>query len=172
MEKKKLCLIVMTVFILVSVSYAQVPDTLWTKTYGRADYDHGHSIQQTSDSGYVIAGVTNSYGAGSNDVYLVKTRSVTSIEDTISRSISPGLQISPNPVTKQGNIKYTLPQDMNVHITLYDVTGRLVKEIINVRQNAGKYQKRIDMSNLAQSVYFIRIETDKHSQTEKVVYLK
>jgi hypothetical protein len=61
---------------------------------------------------------------------------------------------------------------MNVHISMFDAAGRLVKEIINVRQHAGKYQKTIDMSNLAQSVYFIRLETDKHSQTEKVIYLK
>jgi len=48
-------------------------DTLWTKTYGGAGYDLGHSIQQTTDGGYIVAGRTSSYGAGDYDFYLIKT---------------------------------------------------------------------------------------------------
>ncbi len=48
-------------------------DTLWTKTYGGVNYDEAFSVAQTSDSGYIIVGYTVSYGAGDNDVYLIKT---------------------------------------------------------------------------------------------------
>ena len=48
-------------------------DTLWTKTYGGEDDEFGHSIQQTSDGGYIIAGHTGPSGSGDRDVYLVKT---------------------------------------------------------------------------------------------------
>ena len=44
----------------------------WKKTFGDAYYDRGNSAQQTSDSGYMIAGVTNSYDAGGRDVWLIK----------------------------------------------------------------------------------------------------
>ena len=50
-------------------------DTLWTRTYGGANYDHAYSVQQTSDGGYVVAGYTTSFGAGNYDFYLVKTNS-------------------------------------------------------------------------------------------------
>jgi hypothetical protein len=60
------------ILILVSFGYTQVPDTLWTRTYGGEDHDCGISIEQTSDSGYIMVGYTLSFG-DNRQVYLIKT---------------------------------------------------------------------------------------------------
>ena len=44
----------------------------WQKTYGGAGFDSAHSIRQTEDGGYVIAGETESFGAGGTDVWVLK----------------------------------------------------------------------------------------------------
>jgi len=44
----------------------------WTKTFGGSSSDSVYSIQQVSDGGYIIAGITESSGAGSYDVYVLK----------------------------------------------------------------------------------------------------
>jgi DNA replication initiation complex subunit (GINS family) len=44
----------------------------WTKTIGGENREAGNSLIQTSDGGYVIAGSTTSFGAGGDDVYVVK----------------------------------------------------------------------------------------------------
>jgi hypothetical protein len=46
---------------------------LWNKTFGGTNDEGGMSVYITSDGGYIILGSTNSFGAGNNDFYLVKT---------------------------------------------------------------------------------------------------
>jgi uncharacterized delta-60 repeat protein len=47
-------------------------DLEWAKTYGGSGVDDPYSIRQTSDGGYIVAGITTSYGAGNYDVLLIK----------------------------------------------------------------------------------------------------
>jgi len=48
-------------------------DTTWTRAYGGPGNELGCSIFQTADGGYVIAARTDSFGAGGNDLYLVRS---------------------------------------------------------------------------------------------------
>ena len=70
-------------------------DTLWTRTYGGSNYDGGYSVQQTHDGGYIVAGYTQSFGAGARDIYLIKTDSLGSITWTTTHGgTSPDMAYS------------------------------------------------------------------------------
>jgi uncharacterized delta-60 repeat protein len=52
----------------------------WQQTYGGTDYDYIFFIQQTEEGGYIVAGYTYSFGAGDDDVWVLKLTSAGDIE--------------------------------------------------------------------------------------------
>jgi hypothetical protein len=47
-------------------------DSLWSRTFGAIDEDEAWDVVETSDGGYLIAGMTESFGSGDKDMWLVK----------------------------------------------------------------------------------------------------
>jgi hypothetical protein len=50
-------------------------DTLWTKQYGGIEGEVAEGVRETPDGGFIVVGLTTSYGAGSADVYALRTDS-------------------------------------------------------------------------------------------------
>jgi hypothetical protein len=55
-------------------------DSLWSRFFGGSAYDMAYTVEQTSDDGYIAVGYTLSSGAGNEDVYLVRTDALGSLE--------------------------------------------------------------------------------------------
>jgi predicted secreted protein len=60
------------VLLLVSSAVSVGASSVWSKTYGGAGFDGALSLIQTADGGYCLAGYTSSFGAGEEDVWLLK----------------------------------------------------------------------------------------------------
>ena len=77
-----------------------------------------------------------------------------------------------NPVTK---INFDLPKDANVKITVFDITGREIKTLVNEVRTAGYYTVLFDASEISSGVYLYRLMTDgdiKSVITKKLVLVK
>jgi len=70
---KKLIYSLFIPLLFATASFSQIPDTVWTKTFGGVSSDVGNSVIETNDGGFIIAATTNSFGAGGQDIWLIKT---------------------------------------------------------------------------------------------------
>lgn len=147
---------------------------LWTKIIGSNEDDFLNSTDQTFDNGYIIVGPTYANDPGQSDVWLIKMEPDTlKIDESNNMRInSLSLDIFPNPVKKDCNIKYVLGHKGLVKISLYDIAGRLVSILANENQNSGVHFKQYNITNLPQGVYFITIDAEEYRETRKIILLK
>lgn len=78
----------------------------------------------------------------------------------------------PNPFNDRTEFVYSIPNSMNVRLTLYNIEGRKVVDLVNERQEAGRYRTAWQPLTQASGLYFARLEAGNKQITRKLVYLK
>lgn len=80
--------------------------------------------------------------------------------------------VYPNPFNSTATIEFELPQNAVTRIAVYDVLGRVAKEVTNQKFTAGTHTLSLDASDLASGVYFVNIATPQISTTQKLLLLR
>jgi hypothetical protein len=107
------------------------------------------------------------------DIIVISLEAATGLEEHNSLQNSfDRLEVNPNPVHQECIVKYSILRKTRINITMYDVTGRLFRELINEIQDVGIYRKTIDMTSLPQGVYFIKLYSSNQSKIQKIIFLK
>jgi photosystem II stability/assembly factor-like uncharacterized protein len=83
----------------------------------------------------------------------------------------------PNPFNPTAKIKFDIPsngkgQTSNVRLIVYDVLGREVATLVNEKLTEGSYEVEFNGSNLSSGIYFYKLETERFTQTKKMIILK
>lgn len=95
----------------------------------------------------------------------------------IAMNTTPALfsldQNYPNPFNPTTTIRFSLSQAANVHLGLYDLTGKEIDVLLSERKQAGDYSFSIDARGLASGVYIYRISVDGiPGKTKRMVVVK
>jgi len=78
----------------------------------------------------------------------------------------------PNPFNPRTEISYEVPAAKLVKLTVYNILGKEMAELVNERQSPGKYKVSFDASNLTSGVYFYTLSTDNFTETKRMILLK
>ena len=78
----------------------------------------------------------------------------------------------PNPFNPRTEISYEVPAAKLVKLTVYNILGKEMAELVNERQSPGRYKVSFDASNLTSGVYFYTLSTDNFTETKRMILLK
>jgi len=78
----------------------------------------------------------------------------------------------PNPFNPITNITYSIKENERVIICIFDITGKLVKELVNEYKTAGTYIISYNGSELSSGIYFYRMRTNSFTEIKKMILIK
>jgi hypothetical protein len=126
-----------------------------------------NSVEPGADYEYVLVAVDRD----GSETYSAPVRVTTS---TAQLELLPNV---PNPFNPSTTIRYVLPSQEHVRVTIYDVSGRAVTTLVDQEETAGAYDvewKGTDAADtrVSSGVYWARILAGKQSLSRKMVLLK
>ena len=78
----------------------------------------------------------------------------------------------PNPFNPATKITYSIPNELQVNLKIYDVMGREVAVLVNGRQQAGTYEVNFNAASLASGTYFYKLTAGDFVSVKKMILLK
>ena len=140
--------------------YAHIKDT----TFARFRF--------SSDTGLTYTGPAID---GEVEDYYIVIDTLISTSQTADGPISLEYNICqnyPNPFNPATTIEYRLPRTAHVHLILYNIRGRKVKELVNGIRKSGVHRIILDASSLSSGIYYSTIRTPDFTQSKKIILMK
>ncbi len=121
----------------------------------------------TSDGG------TTADGWYVDDIKLTNYGTVTGVNQISELATTYSLkQNYPNPFNPSTKINYAIAKSGFVSLKVFDITGKMVADLVNNNQTTGVYEVNFNASVLASGVYYYRIESQDFVETKKMLLIK
>ena len=78
----------------------------------------------------------------------------------------------PNPFNPTTTVKFGLPEDSKVSLIIYDLQGRMIKELTQGYLTAGTHSVEWNAEGYPSGVYFVKLDASDFTQTQKLMLVK
>lgn len=75
----------------------------------------------------------------------------------------------PNPCNDMTTIKFAVPAESHINISVYDISGRQVVNLVNETMKPGFYEFDANVMNYSSGIYFLRMNSNDFSSTKKLI---
>ena len=112
------------------------------------------------DQAFSASEIASLYGSGTeNEPVVIAQENLT-------------IAISPNPFNPSASISYSLPQKAAVSLVLYNLQGKIVKELASGMVSAGRHTVKVDAGGLASGVYLCELKSGATAKRLKLVLMR
>ncbi len=119
--------------------------------------------------GWIIGQVIIKYGSAPIDIITVGVN-----DETFHPNKFELKQNYPNPFNPNTTIEFSLANNSDISLRIYDLTGKEITTLFDEFRNAGTYKEIFDASKygLASGIYFYRLNTNEFTKTKPMMLLK
>lgn len=154
----------------------------WVKSGGSSAQDVGNCLKLDNNGNIYLTGFFSGAASFGNvslssngvaDFILLKIMNVTGIITPRETVNSFRLnQNYPNPFNPSTKISFDIPKAGVVRLSVVDITGKEIAELVNASMNTGSYEVNFNAENLSGGVYFYKLETPNGVDTKKMILVK
>lgn len=153
-----------------TASYSSAGVFRWLNSYNFAGTWNDFALKVTVDASNNVYVTGNSW-----DDYATIKYSTTVGLNTISNNTPENFELKqnyPNPFNPVTKIRFSIPKQSNVKLSVFDVTGKEAARLVDNTINAGTYEYDFNASVLPSGTYFYRLTAGDYSETKKMILIK
>ena len=137
-----------------------------------ATFDYTSTIDQTVTFSLLNVSATDSQG---NTILLDVLPTNILVDVLVVNEIPKEYSLTqnyPNPFNPSTKIRFDIPEQTQVKLSIYDILGREVEILVDKDMNPGSYEITFDASKFTSGVYFYRLQTGSFMETKKLILVK
>ena len=126
-------------------------------------------LYDSSTGEYLVLDINNVPEWSSNEINILGTGSASSMHIPNQFTLS---SVYPNPFNPVTSIEFGIPEDMDISIDVYDISGRQVASIVDGLMESGYHTIAWDASNFSSGVYLLKVSVGNEIHTRKLMLMK
>ena len=149
-------------------------ERLCTQVFDTETAEQAYSLCELSDRAFVVGGWRWNGNSHGWDAFATSFEVNTNVltDNPVACSERFDISIAPNPLNANAVMRIVIPQASHVDVTLYDLLGRVVTDVLSQSFAAGTFYAQFDATNISSGIYFVRLHSIRGGVTKKLAIIR